>query len=95
MSMSPEAGPLHDLRSVLRDLDLAITLTRREIVGRYRGSILGVLWSLLTPLFMLSVYTFVFSTVFKTRWTSGQDSATAEFAARWSRLFGQVFRLDK
>lgn len=80
MSMSPEAGPLHNLRPVLRDLDLAITLTRREIVGRYRGSILGVLWSLLTPLFMLSVYTFVFSTVFKTRWTSGQDSATAEFA---------------
>lgn len=80
MSMSPEVGPLHEPRPLLRDLDLVITLTHREIVGRYRGSILGVLWSLLTPLFMLSVYTFVFSTVFKTRWTAGGVNATAEFA---------------
>lgn len=80
MKTSQEAGPLHQMRPLLRDLDLIVTLTRREIVGRYRGSILGVLWSLLTPLFMLGVYTFVFSTVFKTRWTSGEGNATAEFA---------------
>lgn len=80
MNTPPKAGPLHEPRPLLRDLDLVITLTHREIVGRYRGSILGVLWSLLTPLFMLGVYTFVFSTVFKTRWTAGGDDATAEFA---------------
>ena len=35
-------------------------LTWREISGRYRGSLLGSFWSLLTPLLMLGVYTLVF-----------------------------------
>ena len=43
-------------------------MIRREVAGRYRGSVLGIIWSLLTPLFMLAVYTFVFGAVFKTRW---------------------------
>ena len=45
-------------------------LIRREIAGRYRGSALGTLWSLVTPLLMLAIYTFVFGTVFKMRWTT-------------------------
>src|SRR5690606_24493403 len=49
---------------------LALQLTQREIAGRYRGSLLGIAWSLLTPLFMLAIYTFVFATIFKARWTS-------------------------
>ncbi|MFO1098503.1 MAG: ABC transporter permease [Xanthobacteraceae bacterium] len=63
-----------------------LQLVRREVVGRYRGSILGIAWSLLTPLFMLAVYTFVFSTIFKARWNpsaTGADVAEhplAEFA---------------
>ena len=52
---------------------------QREINGRYRGSILGILWSFFTPLLMLSVYTFVFSVVFKARWSGGSGSKT-EFA---------------
>jgi len=60
---------------------LAIQMIRREIVGRYRGSALGVLWSLLTPLFMLGVYTFVFSVVFQARWAADrQPTGTIEFA---------------
>lgn len=56
-------------------------LIRRDIVGRYRGSGLGLLWSLITPLFMLAVYTFVFGTVFGARWNPGPaTSSTAEFA---------------
>jgi len=43
-------------------------MVRREVVGQYRGSILGLLWSFLNPLFMLAIYTFVFSVVFKARW---------------------------
>lgn len=38
-------------------------------MGRYRGSILGILWSFFNPLLMLAVYTFIFGTVFKSRWT--------------------------
>ncbi|SDP58533.1 lipopolysaccharide transport system permease protein [Desulforhopalus singaporensis] len=52
---------------------------QREVVGRYRGSFLGVFWSFFTPLLMLSVYTFVFSVVFKARWGGGGESKT-EFA---------------
>ncbi|MGJ7514113.1 ABC transporter permease [Pseudomonas baetica] len=47
---------------------LIFQMTKREVVGRYRGSVLGLLWSFLNPLMMLSVYTFVFSVVFKSRW---------------------------
>ncbi|MBM7063161.1 ABC transporter permease [Pseudomonas sp. UL073] len=55
------------------------TLIQREVVGRYRGSLLGILWSFFNPIFMLTVYTFVFSYVFKARWSAGGDSKT-EFA---------------
>jgi lipopolysaccharide transport system permease protein len=48
--------------------DLTFALIRREIVGRYRASMLGILWSMLTPLLMLAVYTFVFGIVFRARW---------------------------
>ena len=51
----------------------------REVVGRYRGSMMGILWSFFNPIFMLLVYTFVFSVVFKARWSGGSDSKT-EFA---------------
>lgn len=40
---------------------------------------MGILWSFIHPIFMLVVYTFVFSVVFKARWNSGTDSKT-EFA---------------
>lgn len=43
-------------------------MTRREIAIRYRGSMLGGLWPYLSPLLLLSVYTFVFGGVFKSRW---------------------------
>lgn len=60
---------------------LTVTLVRREIAGRYRGSVLGILWSLITPLFMLSVYTFVFGIVFKARWAGTSENASmGEFA---------------
>ena len=51
-----------------RNRFLISSLVTRDIVGRYRGSMFGVLWSLLTPLLMLGAYTFVFSVVFKARW---------------------------
>lgn len=58
---------------------LIFASAKREVLGRYRGSVLGLFWSFFNPLFMLAVYTFVFSVVFKARWTSASDSK-AEFA---------------
>ena len=58
---------------------LIFTLVRREVAARYRGAMLGNLWALFTPLFMLAVYTFIFSVVFKARWSGGSDSRS-EFA---------------
>lgn len=49
-------------------------LTEREVLGRYRGSLLGVSWSFLNPLAMLGVYTFIFSQVFNARWGSTANS---------------------
>ena len=73
------SSPFEVIRSFYRNRELIWALTKREVLGRYRGSVMGVLWSFFNPLFMLVIYTFVFSTVFKTRWSGGSDSTT-EFA---------------
>jgi lipopolysaccharide transport system permease protein len=52
---------------VFRHRGLLLALTLRELKARYRGSILGFLWSLVQPLMLLAVYTFVFSVVFQPR----------------------------
>lgn len=56
------------LKALVEQRRLAWQLARREVVGRYRGSLLGIAWSFLTPLLMLAVYTFVFSEIFNARW---------------------------
>lgn len=73
------SSPVALVASLWRHRDLLMALTQREVVGRYRGSFLGLLWSVFHPVFMLAVYTFVFSVVFKARWSGGNDSRT-EFA---------------
>jgi lipopolysaccharide transport system permease protein len=55
-------------------------MIKREVVGRYRGSALGVAWSFFNPVVMLAVYTFVFSGVFKLRWGAGDDESKIQFA---------------
>lgn len=55
-------------------------MTKREVVGRYKGSIMGLAWSFLNPVFLLAVYTFVFSVVFKARWGVGGDESKTQFA---------------
>lgn len=72
-------SPLEMFLSFWRNRELIHISAKREIIGRYRGSVLGLLWSFFNPLFMLAVYTFVFSEIFKTRWNINSDSKL-EFA---------------
>ena len=57
--------------SLWRNRQLIVQMTKREVVGRYKGSAMGLLWSFFNPILMLTMYTFVFSVVFKSRWGAG------------------------
>ncbi len=74
------ASPREMVASLWRNKGLIRNLIHREVVGRYKGSMLGIFWSLATPIFMLAVYTFVFSVVFKARWGAGGSDSKTEFA---------------
>jgi lipopolysaccharide transport system permease protein len=50
---------------VLRYPDLFLNIFRRELHGKYRGSILGLFWTLVNPLALMAVYTLVFSVLLK------------------------------
>lgn len=56
-------NPFKTLASLWGHRNLIWQFTIRELLGRYKGSFLGLFWSLLTPLLMLAVYTFVLSIV--------------------------------
>lgn len=62
-------------KSLWRNRQLIVQMTKREVVGRYKGSAMGLAWSFFNPVFMLVVYTFVFSMIFKSRW-GGDESRT-------------------
>lgn len=80
MTQHYPCSPAAAVRSFVRHRPLIAQLVRREVEGRYRGSMLGMLWSLVTPLLMLAIYTFVFTVVFKARWGVGDNGDKAEFA---------------
>jgi len=68
-------------KSLWRNRQLIVQMTKREVVGRYKGSAMGLAWSFLNPLFMLVVYTFVFSEIFHSRWGgAGGDDSKTQFA---------------
>lgn len=56
------------LQSLIRNKSLIYKMSKREVIGRYKGSVMGLLWSFFNPILMLIIYTFVFSVIFKARW---------------------------
>jgi lipopolysaccharide transport system permease protein len=72
-------SPNEMARSLWRNRSLMRAMIVREVIGRYRGSVMGILWSFFNPVFMLTVYTFVFSVIFNARWNTASSSRT-EFA---------------
>ncbi|MEB0013417.1 ABC transporter permease [Glaciimonas sp. Gout2] len=84
-SVNPHAAHTTSLlalvKSLWRNRQLILQMTRREVVGRYKGSAMGMAWSFFNPVFMLVVYTFVFSEIFKSRWGGiGGDNSKTQFA---------------
>lgn len=82
--MNPHAShfvsPAAMIKTIWAHRALISQMTRREIAGRYKGSLLGLAWSFFNPLFMLAVYTFVFSFVFKARWGIAEEASKADFS---------------
>lgn len=58
---------------------MTLELAARSIRARYRESLLGIAWSVLNPLLLVIVYSFVFGVIFNARW-SGPDNESASFA---------------
>ncbi len=56
---------IEELTELVRFWDLVIQWTRRNIKLRYKRSILGVVWTLLEPLMLMTILTVVFSTAFR------------------------------
>ncbi|MFH1067121.1 MAG: ABC transporter permease [bacterium] len=60
--------------------ELIQQFTRREILGRYKGSALGIFWSFLNPLFMLAIYTIVFGFIFQARYGQTASETKMDYA---------------
>ena len=65
---------LRPLALIWRQRTLLQRMTWREISSRYRESVLGTVWAVINPLLMLSIYTFVFGFIMKSRWPGQGDN---------------------
>jgi lipopolysaccharide transport system permease protein len=61
-------------RALFVHRNLCWRLAAREFTQRFRGSMLGIVWAVLTPLLTAMVFTLVFTGVFPTRWGGGSGS---------------------
>ena len=75
-TVAPRAMVVH----LWRYRELITRLIKRDVVGRYKGSLLGLAWSFVTPIIMLVIYTFVFTVVFNARWGVGGEESKSVFA---------------
>lgn len=80
-SKQPKHTVLRAISLILKNYNLILQMTKRDVIGRYKGSVIGLAWSFFNPLIMLVVYTFMFSYVFKARWGNDIHSGShVEFA---------------
>tara|TARA_B100000674_G_scaffold499469_1_gene546269 strand:- start:20043 stop:20852 length:810 start_codon:yes stop_codon:yes gene_type:complete len=69
------------IMSLKRNRELIELFVKRDINSKYKGSILGILWTLINPIIMLTVYTIIFSQVFTIKWGNiGGRTNSLEFA---------------
>jgi lipopolysaccharide transport system permease protein len=65
--------------SIRLNWNLAVQMSKRDILGRYKGSWMGFAWAFFNPILMLSVYNYFFTVVFKTRWVTDNSNEQANF----------------
>jgi homopolymeric O-antigen transport system permease protein len=73
-------NPVAIVRHLIQHRDLIGQFTRREVIGKYKGSYLGLTWAFIQPLLMLAVYTFVFSVIFEMKWGISPEEGRLGFA---------------
>ena len=76
----PAANPLAMVAGFIRHRHLIAQMTRREVLGRYKGSYLGLLWPFLNPILLLIIYTVVFKYIFNTKFNGRFGESGAEFS---------------
>ncbi len=64
-------------QQLYRQRKLIQLMVKRDLVGRYKGSFAGLLWTVLNPLALLFVYWFVFAVIFRVRF--GTDGRPINF----------------
>lgn len=64
----------------IQNRNLLFQLIKRNVSSRYKGHSLGMLWTVVQPLIMLVVYTFVFSVVFKAKWGGSITESQGSYA---------------
>lgn len=77
---APPTSPKSLVVNHLKYKDLLTQLVTRDVASKYKGTVFGIFWAVTTPLFMLLVYTYVFSTVFQARWGANQLPEKSAFA---------------
>lgn len=70
-------NPLEMIAGLWRSRALLWQFARRDVLARNRGSALGVGWTLLHPLIMLAVYTFIFAIVWEAKWNPAATEASS------------------
>ncbi len=53
--------------------ELIFSLAKRELLTRYKGSVLGTVWALVTPVVMIAIFTFIFAGIFGARFGASQS----------------------
>jgi ABC-type polysaccharide/polyol phosphate export permease len=84
----------HSLAQLLRYRGLIQSLVARELKARYRGSVLGFLWSFVNPLLLLLIYSFVFTKIMPNESLPGQPYAVFLFCGLLPWNWFQMSLLD-
>ncbi len=75
--MSPRRPPMiQKIRYYFRQKDLLVSYIRKDLRERYVGSFFGFYWSVINPLILLCIYTFVFSVIFRVRFGKEESGLT-------------------